>query len=82
MQEHEGMEHPIGYYSKKLLLYQRAYSTIEKEALGPVLSFSNFEVYVKGTGQPVKVFTDHNLLIFLHKMKNTNQRWMRWCLVL
>ncbi len=47
-----------------------------------MLSLSHFEVYVKGTGQPVQVFTDHNPLIFLHKMKNSNQRLMRWCLVL
>ncbi len=80
MQDHEGIEHPIGYYSKKLLPYQRAYNTTEREALGLVLSLSHFEVYVKGTGQPV--FTDHNPLIFLHKMKNTYQSLMRWCLVL
>lgn len=30
----------------------------------------------------MKVFTDHNPLIFLHRMKNTNQGLMRWCLVL
>lgn len=82
MQEHEGVDHPIGYYSKKLLPYQRAYSTIEKEALGLVLSLNHFEVYVKGTGLPVQIFTDHNPLVFLHRMKNSNQRLMRWCLVL
>ena len=82
MQDHEGVDHPIGYYSKKLLPYQCSYSTIEKEALGLILSLSHFEVYVKGTGQPVQVFTDHNPLVFLHKMKNNNQRLMRWCLVL
>ena len=82
MQDHEGVDHPIGYYSKKLLPYQCSYSTIEKEALGLILSLNHFEVYVKGTGQPVQVFTDHNPLVFLHKMKNTNQRLMRWCLVL
>lgn len=82
MQDHEGVDHPIGYYSKKLLPYQCSYSTIEKEALGLILSLNHFEVYVKGTGQPVQVFTDHNPLVFLHKMKNSNQRLMRWCLVL
>ena len=82
MQDHEGVDHPIGYYSKKLLPYQCSYSTIEKEALGLILSLNHFEVYVKGAGQPVQVFTDHNPLIFLHKMKNNNQRLMRWCLIL
>ena len=74
MQEHEGVEHPIGYYSKKLLPYQCACSTIEKEALGLVLSLNNFKVYVKGTGHTVQVYTDHNALVFLHRMNtNTNQ---------
>ena len=82
MQEHEGVEHPVGYYSRKLLPYQCSYSTIEKEALGLIMSLSHFDVYVKGSGQPVQVFTDHNPLVFLYKMKNTNQRLMRWCLVL
>ena len=82
MQEHEGVEHPLGYYSKKLLPYQCAYSTIEKEALGLLLSLNHCEVYVKGTGHTVQVYSDHNPLKFLHRMKNTNQRLMRWCLIL
>ena len=82
MQEHEGVEHPVGYYSRKLLPYQCSYSTIEKEALGLIMSLNHFDVYVKGAGRPVRVFTDHNPLVFLNKMRNTNQRLMRWCLVL
>ncbi|ESO91478.1 hypothetical protein LOTGIDRAFT_105775, partial [Lottia gigantea] len=31
---------------------------------------------------PIEVFTDHNPLVFLHKMKNKNQRLMRWSLSL
>ena len=83
MQDHERVNHPIGYYySKKLLPYQCSYSTIEKEAWGLILSLHHFDVYVKDTAQPVQNFTDHNPLVFLHKMKNSNQRLMRWCLVL
>ena len=29
---------------------------------------------------PVKVFTDHNPLVFLRRMYNHNQRLMRWAL--
>lgn len=82
MQEREGVDHPVGYYSKKLLGYQRSYSTVEKEALALLMSLNHFEVYVRGTGRPLEVFTDHNPLVFLHKMKNENQRLMRWCLLL
>ena len=31
---------------------------------------------------PVEVFTDHNLLVFIHKMKNKNQRLLYWSLTL
>ena len=82
MQEHEGIDHPLCYYSRKLLCYQVGYSTIEKEALGLIMSLNHFDVYVKGTGKSVEVYTDHNPLVFLHKMKNSNQRLMRWCLIL
>ncbi len=47
--DHVGVQHHIDYYSKRLLPYQRVYSTIEKEALGVVLSLSHFGIYVKGT---------------------------------
>ena len=72
------------YYSRKLLCYQVSYSTIEKEALGLIMSLNDFDVYVKGTGKSVEVHTDHYscILVFLHKMKNSNSRLMRWCLIL
>jgi len=39
-------------------------------------------VYVGSTTTPVKVFTDHNPLVFINKMKNRNQRLVRWSLAL
>ena len=31
---------------------------------------------------PVEIYTDHNPLVFIHKMKNKNQRLLRWSLAL
>ena len=31
---------------------------------------------------PVQVFTDHNPLVFINRMKNNNQRLLRWSLAL
>ena len=31
---------------------------------------------------PVVVYTDHNPLVFINKMKNKNQRILRWSLML
>ncbi len=39
-----------------------------------------FEVYVGSSSIPVLIFTDHNPLIFLSRMRNANQRLMRWSL--
>jgi hypothetical protein len=76
----EGVDHPVCYYSKKFNKHQKNYSTIEKETLALILSLEHFEVYVKYTKYPVQVYTDHNPLVFLDRMKNKNQRIMRWAL--
>ena len=80
--DEEGIKHPVAYYSKKLTTAQRKYSTIEKETLGLILALSHFEVYLSGSSNAVKVFTDHNPLLFIQRYKNKNQRLMRWSLVL
>ncbi|KAL2102544.1 hypothetical protein ACEWY4_001712 [Coilia grayii] len=77
----DGLDHPVAFFSRKFNSYQRAYSTIEKEALALVLALQHFEVYVGGAAT-VTVFTDHNPLTFLNRMCNSNQRLMRWSLVL
>jgi len=38
IQEVDGIEHPICYYSKKLNCHQKRYSTMEKEVLGLILA--------------------------------------------
>lgn len=76
----DGVEHPVCYFSKKFQKHQKAYSTIEKEALALVLALNNFEVYIGSSSYPITVYTDHNPLIFIHRMRNSNQRLMRWAL--
>lgn len=58
------------------------YSTIEKECLALVLSLKHFEVYLSTPAQTITVYTDHNPLVFIQKMKNQNQRLLRWSLIL
>jgi len=78
----EGVEHPVGYYSKKLNKHQRNYATVEKEALSLLLAVKHYEVYLSASPFPVQVFTDHNPLTFIHRMKTDNQRLLRWSLTL
>ncbi len=56
--------------------------TVEKEALALLLALRHFEVYLGANPFPVKVYTDHNPLVFLSRMQNLNQRLMRWSLVI
>ncbi|KAK4299811.1 hypothetical protein Pmani_027943 [Petrolisthes manimaculis] len=72
--------HPVAFFSYKLKTYQRSYATIEKEALALLMSLEHFKVYV---GQsPVTVYTDHNPLVFLERMKLNNQRLLCWSITL
>lgn len=81
-EDSEGLDHPIGYFSKKFLKHQKNYSVVEKETLGLVLAVDHFDVYLGSTPFTIKVYTDHNPLTFLKTMKNKNQRLVRWSLAL
>ncbi len=79
MQEDKNdIDHPVAYFSRKFDVHQKNYSTIEKESLALILSLKHFNVYVSCTRIPVIVFTDHNPLIFLNKMKDRNRRILTW----
>ena len=68
-EDHNGVDHPICYYSKTFNKQQRNYSTIEEECLSLVLALQHFEVYLASSVAPIVIFTDHNQLTFIHKMK-------------
>ena len=78
----DGLDHPVSYFSKKFLKYQKNYSVVEKETLGLVLALEHFDVYLGSTSFKTKIYTDHNPLTFLKTMKNKNQRLVRWSLAL
>ena len=78
----DGLDHPVSYFSKKFLKYQKNYSVVEKKTLGLVLALEHFDVYLGSTPFKIKVYTDHNPLTFLKTMKNKNQRLVRWSLAL
>ena len=78
----EDIEHPVCYFSKKCNVHQRNYSTIEKECLALILAIQHFDIYISSLSKPTVVYTDHNPLVFLHKMKNKNRRLLNWSLML
>ena len=77
-----GVDHPVSYFSKRFNKHQKNYSTIEKECLSLILALQHFEVYLTSSPSPIVVFSDHNPLIFIHNIKNKNQRLLRWSLLL
>ena len=80
--DNNGIDHPVCYFSKKFNKHQKNYSTIQKECLALILAIQQFEVYLTSSTSPIVVFSDHNPLSILHKLKNKNQRLLRWSLLL
>lgn len=81
-EDKDGVDHPVCYYSKKFNKSQQHYSTIEKECLALVLALQHFEVYLSSSSLLIHVFSDHNPLVFLNRVKNKNHRLLRWSLML
>lgn len=77
MQEHDGINHPVAYFSKKFNEAQSKYSTIERELMSVLLSLRHFDIYLSSM-HSVTVYCDHNPLTYLVRMRNSNARLMRW----
>lgn len=78
-QTSEGVKHPVAYASRKLLLREKKYATIEK-CLAIVWAMKHFHVYVDG--QNVTVQSDHNALRWLNNSRQNNDRLQSWSLLL
>jgi hypothetical protein len=76
----DNVEHPVCYYSKRLDVHQKRYSTVEKEALALVTAVRTFSPYFGS--QPITVYTDHSPLQFVQRMSNYNQKLLCWALEL
>ena len=74
------IEHPVGYYSRKLLDREVKYSTVEKECLAIKIGVQAFRVYL--LGKPFEIQTDHQALTWLDRLKENNSRLTRWSLSL
>ena len=75
-----GNDHPIAYYSRKLLPREKNYSTIEKECLAIKVSVEHFQAYL--VGRRFTIQTDHRALQWLNEVKDRNSRLVRWSLAL
>ena len=75
-----GEEHPVAYFSRKLLPREVNYSTVEKECLAVKLGVNAFRVYL--LGRSFQIETDHRCPEWQDRMKGDNARLTRWNLFL
>ena len=73
-------EHPVGFFSRKLLPREQQYATVEKECLAIKLGVEAFKVYLLGCS--FTIWTDHRSLEWLERLKGNNSRLTRWSLAL
>ena len=78
--EDDETAYPIAYVSRKLLSREKAYATIEIEALAIIWSIGKFKYYL--IGREFKLECDHKPLSYLGKNKCKNGRLLRWSLLL
>ena len=76
----EGLDHPVEYFSHKLLDREQKYSTIEKEYLAIKLAVKAFQMYL--LGRPFIIPTDYQTLQWLSNVKDENSRLARGSLAL
>ena len=75
--DENGEEHPLEYFSRKLLPREERYSTVEKECLAIKLGTQAFRIYLLG-----REFTIQTSLEWLDRLKENNVRLTRWSLAL
>jgi transposase InsO family protein len=78
--ETNGSEQPVGYFSRKLKDTEINYSISEREALALYEGVKFFQPYL--WLQKFTIITDHSALKFMFKSKNTVPKIARWALYL
>ena len=76
----EGVDRPVLYISRKLSQREAKYSTVEKECLPIQWAVGSVRYYM--LGRPFTLCSDHAPLQWLHRMKDTKARIIRWYLAL
>ena len=74
------LDHPIAYFSRKLMPRETRYSATEQEGLAVVAAYKHFLPYL--LGHHFTVITDHRALAFLSDKDPQSGRLARWMDVL
>ena len=73
-------EHPVEFFSRKLLPCEQHYATVEKECLAIKLGVEAFKLYL--LGRSFTILTDYRSLEWLERLKENNSQLTRWSLAL
>ncbi|XP_062589077.1 uncharacterized protein LOC134250727 [Saccostrea cucullata] len=79
-QEFDTGKHPIFFLSKKFTAAEKNYAVIEKECYAIIWAVKTLRVYLEG--KQFVIETDHAPLTWLQRSKLSNQRLLRWSLLL
>ena len=63
-----GIDHPVCHFSKKFTNVQKGTAQL-KGTTSHETGSAIFDIYVAAADGPIAVFTNHNSLTFLHKLK-------------
>ena len=74
----EDVLHLVAYFSRKMAPAKCNYEIYDKELLAIIRCFEEWWPELKGTGLPVKVFTNHKGLEYFMSTKKLTPRQVRW----
>lgn len=78
----DGLNHPIAFYSRKLLPAELNYQIYDKELLAIVAAFKHWRHYLEFSTKPTLVLTDHKNLEYFSTTRNLSRRQVRWAEIL
>jgi len=76
--DEDGKSRPIAYMSKTMAPTECNYNIHDKELIAIVQALKEWRRYLRGSGQPFKVLTDHKNLIRFTTTKELTDRQIRW----
>jgi hypothetical protein len=74
----EGVECPVGFYSRKLEKSEINYPINDKELLSIKAALEYWRPLLIGTKDPIEIRTDHKNLLFYSSKRQLNRRQSRW----
>lgn len=74
----DGYNHPIAFYSRKLIPAELNYQIYDKELLAIVAVFKHWRHYLEFSKEPTIVLTDHKNLEYFSTTRNLSRRQVRW----